>query len=75
MEEKMVTGYVKMEKQLRTFVGKTITEIQLDHDKKDDELKLRLKVDTNELLVFVKFAAIYDVIEENELAGERGEGL
>ena len=78
MEKKMVAGYVEMEKQLKTFVGKTIKEIEFFQDKKDDELKIRLKVDTSELLVIVKFAAIYDVIEENhhaELAGERSEGL
>ena len=34
MEEKMVARYVEMEKQLKTFVGKTITEIELIHDKK-----------------------------------------
>jgi hypothetical protein len=74
-EEKMVAGYVEMEKQLKTFVGKTITEIEFFQDKKDDELKIRLKVDKSELIVFVKFAAIYDVCENAELAGERGEGL
>jgi hypothetical protein len=75
MEEKMVSGYVEMEKQIKNFVGKTITEIEIYHDEKDDEFKIRINVDTSELLVILKFAAIYDVCQNAELAGERGEGL
>lgn len=64
----MVAGYVEMEKQIKTFEGKTIQEIEFYHDKKDDEFKIRVNVDKNELLVILKFAAIYDVCEENHNA-------
>lgn len=54
----MVAEYVEMERRLKTFVGKTIKKIELNHE---DELKIRLKFDDkNEIFVIAKFVTIHN---------------